>query len=413
MATVVRMPVALAGVTESAVQTWLVQPGQALHRGDPLAEIETDKAVVEFAADADGTLARLLIEEGVSVDVGTPIAVLLGEGEDDSHLQRALAEAGVREPARGGAERTDAKPLPAEVPARGTSRERIPASPLVRRLARSEGIALDEVEGTGPAGRITRRDLERHVSARPGEPTDASRTPVSPAAPVASVERGTDIPVTGMRRAIARRLVESKSTVPQFSLTRHCRVDALLELRRRVKESSTAGVSVNDFVVKAAALALAAVPEANTIRQGETMRRLDSADIAVAVAIDSGLVTPVVRGADRLSLRGIAGVVADLADRARAGRLQQHELEGGSFTISNLGMYGVDEFAAIVNPPHAGILAVGAATPRAVVVNGQVSPATMMTVTLSGDHRVIDEVVGARWLAEFVALVESPLRLLI
>jgi pyruvate dehydrogenase E2 component (dihydrolipoamide acetyltransferase) len=274
----------------------------------------------------------------------------------------------------------------------------------VRRLARERGIALEQLVGTGPGGRIVRRDLE----AAPAPQPKAAPAPAAPA------EGGyTDVPLTGMRRAIARRLTESKTTVPHFYVTAHCRVDKLLALRAEINQTAPRKISVNDFVLKAVAGALMRVPAANAIWLGDGIRRFDHVDLAVAVAIDGGLLTPVVRGVDSLSLVAVAASVVDLAERARAGRLQQHELEGGSFSVSNLGMYGVDEFSAILNPPQSGILAVSAAKQQPVIENGELAVGTVMTVTLSADHRVIDGAVAAEWMAAFVALIENPLGMLL
>jgi pyruvate dehydrogenase E2 component (dihydrolipoamide acetyltransferase) len=404
MATVVRMPEVLANATEAVIQAWLVSEGQQIAVGDPLAEIETDKALVEYAAEVEGVLARLVAEPGSSIVVGSPIAVVLAPGETDADIDPELLRdaAAPAEPEP----RKDSPPPPAEVNGR-----RLFATPLVRKLAREKGIDLESVKGTGPGGRIVRRDIERlPVSEQAAEPTRIE-------APATAPERHgagfTDIPLTAMRKAIARRLTESKATVPHFYLSADCRVDALLALRRTVNDSGTAKVSVNDFVLKAAAGALVEVPDANAIWNGDSIRRFDSVDIAVAVAVDGGLLTPVVRGVDTLPLSALSARVADLAQRARAGRLQQHELEGGSFSVSNLGMYGVSEFSAILNPPHSGILAVGGAAERPVVVDGELTVGTVMTVTLSADHRVIDGAVAAQWMTAFVRRIENPLTILI
>jgi len=424
MATVVRMPAALAGVTEGAIQTWLASAGQEVAAGDPIAEIETEKAVVEFPAEVGGTLARLLAAEGDNVPVGAPIAVILAPGEGEEDVDAALtaegaapvpADAPASEPeaARAPEPAPIAAPEPAipvasasEPPAAapvGAGARRF-ASPIVRRLARERGIDLGRVTGTGPDGRIVRRDL------------DGYRPEVAPAtAPAPTSAAGyTDVPLTGMRRAIARRLTESKTTVPHFYVTAHVRVDALLELRRQANVTAERKISVNDLVLKAVAGALRRVPAANAIWNGDSIRRLEGVDLAIAVAVENGLLTPVIHGVDRLSLGEVAAASADLAERARAGRLQQHELEGGSFSVSNLGMYGVDEFSAILNPPQSGILAVGAAKPRPVVgADGGLEVATVMTVTLSADHRVVDGAVAAEWMAAFVALVENPVAILL
>jgi pyruvate dehydrogenase E2 component (dihydrolipoamide acetyltransferase) len=266
------------------------------------------------------------------------------------------------------------------------------------------------VSGTGPRGRIVRRDLDRLPVA---EPTPTPQ-PLRTAAAVESRATGfTDVPLTPMRKAIARRLTESKTTVPHFYVTADCRVDDLIELRRSVNAAATLKVSLNDFVLKAVAGALMEVPDANAIWNGDSIRRYDGADIAVAVAVDGGLLTPVLRDVHTASLSAIATQTSDLARRARGGKLQQHELEGGSFSVSNLGMFGVTEFSAILNPPQSGILAVGGAIQRPVVVDGELRVGTVMTVTLSADHRVIDGAVAAAWMATFVRRIENPLTVLI
>jgi pyruvate dehydrogenase E2 component (dihydrolipoamide acetyltransferase) len=446
MATVVRMPSVLANVTEGAIQTWLVAEGQTVAIGEPVAEIETEKAVVEYASEVEGTIGRLLVEAGDNLPVGTPIAVILAAGEGADQIGPALAAAGVAEPTAttpASAEPTASQPAeptasqPAET---GTQEPQIPAaepsptvesvvdaapaptggrlftSPIVRRLARERGIDLAAVKGTGPGGRIVRRDLDGVVAAPAPVATPA------PASAPASVPTPAEAPgadyadekLTGMRRAIARRLTESKTTVPHFYVTAHVKVDLMLALRREVNEGATRKISVNDFVLKAVAGALVAVPAANAIWNGDSIRRFGGVDIAVAVAVDGGLLTPVLRGVHDMSLGKVSATVAELAERARAGKLQQQELEGGSFSVSNLGMYGVDEFSAILNPPQSGILAVSAAKPRPVVGDdGQLEVATVMTVTLSADHRVIDGAIAAEWMAAFVRLVENPLAILI
>lgn len=433
MATVVRMPSVLANVVEGAIQTWLAVEGQTLAVGDPLAEIETEKAIVEYAAEVEGTVGRLLVEPGDNLAVGTPIAVILAAGEGEDQIGPALAAAGVtvgteagpapapvsapaapatpvsepvaagESPAPAAASSTPSEPAAGEpVPTPG---DRVFASPIVRRLVRERGVDLGSLRGTGPGGRITRRDLEAAPAASAIPPSESSRVGSAPFA---------DERLTGMRRAIARRLTESKTTVPHFYVTAHLNVDRLLALRTEINASAPRRISVNDIVLKAVSAALVEVPAANAIWNGDSIRRFTGVDIAVAVAVDGGLLTPVVRGVEDLSLGRLSATVAELADRARTGRLQQHELEGGSFSVSNLGMYGVDEFSAILNPPQSGILAVSAAKKRPVVNgDGELAVATMMTVTLSADHRVIDGAVAAEWMAAFVRLVESPIALLI
>ncbi len=433
MALVVRMPEVLTGATEGALAAWLVSVGDAVTVGQPIAEVETEKATVEYEAEAAGTIAGLLVETGIQVSVGTPIAVLASEGES---AEQALAVAGpetgaaaagaVPEPAATVESQVPVAPAsaaPAAVPPAATPSGTPAAppvqhggrtfmSPLVRRLAAERGLDLSTVTGSGPGGRIVRRDIES-LSA----PKAAPAAPVAAAAPAARAGSAdasyTEVPHTGMRRAIARRLVESKTTVPHFYLVADCRVDALLEFRQRVNEGATAKISVNDFVVKAAAAAFRAVPEANAIWSENATRHFDSVDIAVAVAIGGGLITPVVRGVERMSLSSVSASIRELAERGRAGTLKQDEIEGGSFSVSNLGMYGTQEFSAIINPPHAGILAVGAARKAPVVVDDEIVVGTVMTVTLSADHRVLDGALAARWLAAFVALIENPVAILV
>jgi pyruvate dehydrogenase E2 component (dihydrolipoamide acetyltransferase) len=308
---------------------------------------------------------------------------------------------------------------------------RIFASPLVRKIAGEKGVDLAALAGTGPNGRIVRRDLEQFLAARPGQapgaptqPTPVSAAPAAPAAvgaataaapsvPAAPVAGTRLIPHTPMRRAIARRLTESKATVPHFYLAAECVVDDLLALRRQVNETASIKVSVNDFVIMAVAAAFRDVPEANVTWSDEGLLAHENVDISIAVATEGGLVTPVLRGVDRLRLSEVARSAADLARRARDRRLRQDEIEGGTFAISNLGMYGTLEFAAIINPPQSGILAVGAARPQPVVVDGAVTAATVMRCTLSVDHRAIDGALAARWLAAFTVRLENPLAAII
>lgn len=406
MATVVRMPEVLANAGEAVIHTWLVTVGQQISIGDPIAEIETDKAVVEYAAEVDGILAQLIAEPGATIAVGEPIALVTAPGES-AEIDVAPH---VRDPESGApvVEKVVETPAPAQPKANG---RRLFATPLVRKLAKERGIDLASVSGTGPGGRIVRRDVDRLPA-----PAQAAQ-PVPTAPPVREQDSPAtgyvDIPLTGMRKAIARRLTESKTTVPHFYLTADCRVDALMELRRTVNEAGVGKISVNDFVLKAVAMALIEVPEANAIWNGDSIRRFESADVAVAVAVDGGLLTPVLRAVDQLPISAIATRVSDLAGRARAGKIQQKELEGGSFSVSNLGMHGVTEFSAILNPPQSGILAVGKAVRKPVVDDGELAVGSVMTVTLSADHRVIDGAVAAQWMAAFVRRIENPLTILI
>lgn len=432
MATVIRMPEVLTGISEAAIQAWLVEPGQDVAVGTPLAEVETEKAVVEYAAESAGTVLRLLVEAGASVSIGDPIAIIGASGEslDDadippaSAIAAATSEVKAPTPATGSiADPESGAPVAERIsePTEGTDEQggRRFASPIVRRLARERGIDLSGITGTGPNGRIVRRDLEAWEEEQAAShEAPAAAVPPAEVAPTAGPGLASavleDVPITPMRRAIARRVTESTSTVPHFFLVADCRVDELLDLRRRVNDASPVRVSVNDFVLKACAGAFADVPEANATWGETVIHRHHSVDIAVAVTIEGGLVTPVVRDVDRLSIGQVASAVADLAERARSGRLRQDELEGGSFSVSNLGMYGTTEFSAIINPPHAGILAVGAARKMPVVADdGALAVGSVMTVTLSADHRVLDGALAAQWLAAFVRRIEQPLSMLI
>ena len=423
MASVVRMPEVLAGATEAVLSNWSIAEGAEVAVGDVLAEIETEKATVEYQAEEAGTLARLLINPGDSADVGTPIAIFTAPGDGEAEIAQALADAGAAT-----ATSPDSDPAPApiaevsvppvtepsvapsvdEQPALTPSAGRLFVSPLVRRLAREAGVDLSTIQGTGPGGRIVRKDFEAHQAG-------ATATPIVPPAPAAPKNPAgfEEIPHTGMRKAIARRLSESKSTVPHFYLSADCRVDRLLQARLEVNAAKGVKYSVNDWVVKAVAMALMEVPEANVIWGDTAMRRFDSADIAVAVATEGGLLTPVIRGVEGLSLGEVNTAIAEAANRARSGTIKQEEIEGGSFAVTNLGMYGTTEFAAIINPPQWGILAVGAATQRPVVENGSLMVGSVMTVTLSADHRAVDGALAAQWLAAFQRHIENPVGLLV
>jgi len=426
MSTVIRMPEVLAGTTEAAIQTWMVTVGQKITVGMPLAEVETEKANVEYNSEVDGTILKLVVAEGQDVRVGDPILLIGAEGESTDHAE--LGDLGGEDSPEAGAASTGASgaspasessaPTPIESLATPADVSRRFMSPLVRRLAKEQALDLSSVEGSGPGGRIVRRDLEG-LSASPSATAAASETRFTPSpatqtmAPESSASCATEVLHTGMRKAIARRLTESKSTVPHFYLVADCRVDRLVALRKEINESASAKVSVNDFVIKASAMAFVDVPEANATWGESAVTRYSTVDMSVAVAIDGGLVTPVLRSVERQTLTEIARGVADLAGRAKAGRLKQQELEGGSFAVSNLGMYGVTEFSAIINPPQSAILAVGLARQQPVVVDGAIEVGSVMTVTLSADHRVLDGALAAQWLAAFVRHIENPLGMLV
>ncbi|TMJ69954.1 MAG: pyruvate dehydrogenase complex dihydrolipoamide acetyltransferase [Alphaproteobacteria bacterium] len=430
------MPALSPTMTEGNVTKWLKKEGDEVHSGDVLAEIETDKATMEFEAVDDGRLGRILVPEGAEgIKVNQPIALLLGEGEDPSALDKLaeksatpVASASPAEPPRAAEPRPAAQPAPGRG---GNGKGRIFASPLARRMAQQAGLDLAAISGSGPQGRIVKADIEAALSA--GRPAAAPARPVAqpqPAPPVTpapvpalSKERVlalagnppyTERPLTAMRRVIARRLTEAKQTVPHFYLTVDCEIDELLKFRAELNGKSDAyRISVNDFVIRAAALALRQVPAANASWSDEAILLWDTVDIAVAVALEDGLITPIVKNADRKGLAAIANETKDLAARARAGKLKLEEFQGGTFSISNLGMFGVRDFAAVINPPHGGILAVGAGEQRPVVKNGALAIATVMSCTLSCDHRAVDGAVGAQFLAAFKKLVEDPLTMLL
>jgi pyruvate dehydrogenase E2 component (dihydrolipoamide acetyltransferase) len=415
MASVVRMPSVLADATEAAIANWLVAPGDNVAVGDPIVEIETEKALVEYQAEESGVVGRLVLVAGEAAEVGAPIAVLIREGEADADIDAAL---GSRPPVAtdSGAWSTAAPPAQANGQARSGARSRIFASPLVRKIALQRGIDLAGVAGTGPSGRIVRRDIARLLAPaeriEPGPQPAPALAPAPPPAPPRPVPAlaATDtlIPHTPVRLAIARRLTESKATTPHFYISTECVVDELLKLRGRINETGPVKVSVNDFVVMAVAAAFCDVPEANVTWTEEGLVTHGSVDVSIAVATEGGLVTPVIRGVEGRRLSGIAREARALAQRARERRLLQHELEGGTFTVSNLGMYGTLEFSAIINPPQSGILAVGAARQQPVVVDGAVTVATVMRCTFSVDHRAIDGALAARWLSAFTDRMQNP-----
>lgn len=454
MAHLIKLPSVAADTSGGNLHQWLKKEGDTVAVGDALAEIETEKAIVEINAEHAGVLGRIVVPAGAaSVPINTVIGVLLADGDDASAIDRVLAEHGgaaaavaaaaapaaaasTAAPAAASSAASEAAPSAASsatsaalssatsaAPSSATSTVAAPkasaatpasntpvpggrlfASPLARRLAAQWHVDLLGVAGTGPHGRIVRRDVE---SAR-------DRAPVAAVASSAGRPAARRVPHTGMRRAIARRLTESKQNVPHFYLSVDCKMDALLALRAQANHGGAVKLSVNDFIVRAAALALREVPEVNVSWHEDAIEYHAGADISVAVATDGGLVTPIVRDADVKSLSAIAGEIVELAGRAKINRLKPEEFTGGSLTVSNLGMYGISQFAAIINPPQAAILAVGAAERRPVVAeNGDLVAATVMTVTLSADHRAVDGAVGARWLAAFRTLIENPVRILL
>ncbi|MCI2422356.1 2-oxo acid dehydrogenase subunit E2 [Saccharopolyspora sp. K220] len=411
MATLLRMPEVAAGATEAVLSEWLVAENTPFTTGEPIALIETDKASVEVAAEMDGVLLRALLPSGTSVEVGSPMALLGADGEQDVDVDQLLADLGVP-----GASAPPPVAPPQEVPEparpKPTEPERVFSSPLARRLLKEAGLTPEQVRGTGPNGRIVRRDVETAIAqakqAAPPEPAEAPRPQAAVPPPQAGYQ---DVPHSRIRRAIAARLTESKQVIPHFYVTRRARVDALLALRRQLNEISPAKISVNDLVLRAVAVAHQSVPEANVIWTENALRQFESVDIGVAIAAERGLITPVLRGVEKTSPSAIAAQVRDFVRRAGDGTLRQSDLEGGSISVTNLGMFGVEEFSAIINPPQSAILAVGAAVPEPVVADGEVEVATQLSLVLSVDHRAIDGALAARWMAALTQALEEPLRL--
>ena len=390
------MPELSSDMTEADLVSWLIKPGDHVAAGDLIAELETEKSTVEFEAPSSGTLVEIVVAEGTNaVEVGTVIALF----EPDATAE-AAAEPAARptpEPAAPPGEATPAAPTPSEPS----------ATALARRLASRSGIDLNALDGSGDGGRVLKADVEAATS-------ETARAPASPSTPgeVDSELASRAVPLSRMRRTIATRLAEAKQTIPHFYLSVECEIDAVLEMRSRFNAEGR-HISINDFVVRAAALALVEVPDAN-VRFGEDeLIRYERADVAVAVATDEGLITPVVREADRKELVTISEEVRDLAARARAGRLHPREYQGGSFTVSNLGMYGIDSVYPIVNPPQSCILGVGAGKQKPVVRAGELAVGTVMVCTLSADHRAVDGAVGARLLAAVKQRLEDPLGMLL
>jgi pyruvate dehydrogenase E2 component (dihydrolipoamide acetyltransferase) len=430
------MPALSPTMTEGTLAKWLKNEGDKITAGDVLAEIETDKATMEVEAVDEGTLGKIVVPAGTEgVKVNEVIAYILEEGEDAGAIGKAAAKGNgapaakpEAKPEPGQAPKPAAQPAApaapqkAAAPAAGDGGERVFASPLARRMAAQAGIDLSGLKGSGPHGRIVRADIEGAVGRGKAAPAAAPAQAAQPAAAAAPIQLpGTgmppyeDKPLSRMRKAIARRLAEAKRDMPHFYLTLDCEIDALLKLRAdfNAKADGAYKLSVNDFVIRAAALALRKVPAANVGYTGEALRWYKGVDISVAVAIPDGLITPIVKGADTKGLAAISNEMKDLAARARDGKLKPDEYEGGTFSISNLGMYGIREFSAVINPPQAAILAVGAGEQRAVVKGGALAIATVMSCTLSVDHRAIDGAVGAEFMAAFKKLVEDPVSMLL
>jgi pyruvate dehydrogenase E2 component (dihydrolipoamide acetyltransferase) len=445
MPTEILMPALSPTMEEGTLAKWLVKEGDTVSSGDILAEIETDKATMEFEAVDEGVIGKILVEEGSEgVKVNAPIAVLLEEGESADDIGEVKTAPKAEDAS---SHMAPAEPSEATAPAAGYNRGagpesapapqgdgggRIFASPLARRIAKDKGLDLAGIKGSGPHGRIVKADVEG-AEARPAAPAaaeapkaaaeTAGAKPPMPAGmgadQVAKMYEGRayeEVKLDGMRRTVAARLTEAKQTIPHFYLRRDIRLDALLKFRGELNgQLAGRGVklSVNDFIIKACALALQAVPAANAVWAGDRMLRLKPSDVAVAVAVEGGLFTPVLKDAEMKSLSALSAEMKDLATRARDRKLAPHEYVGGTFAISNLGMYGIDNFDAVINPPHGAILAVGAGVKKPVVgADGELTVATVMSVTLSVDHRVIDGALGAELLQAIVDNLENPMVML-
>ncbi|MFC3628908.1 pyruvate dehydrogenase complex dihydrolipoamide acetyltransferase [Paracoccus angustae] len=447
MPTEILMPALSPTMEEGTLAKWLVKEGDAVKSGDIIAEIETDKATMEFEAVDEGTIGKLLVTEGsAGVKVNTPIAVLLEEGEDASAVASpAPAEAASPAAAeeKAAAEKSYGSPMnPPVAGDTGTAKaapaksegNRVFASPLARRIAAEKGIDLSGITGTGPRGRIVKADLEgaQPGAAKPATAPAAAAPAAEPAAPALAAQapkapsadailkmyadrETTEVQLDGMRRTIAARLGEAKQTIPHFYLRRSAKLDALMTFRgdlNKQLEARKVKLSVNDFVIKACALALQEVPDANAVWAGDRILKLKPSDVAVAVAIEGGLFTPVLKDAHQKTLSALSAEMKDLANRAKTKKLAPHEYQGGSFAISNLGMFGIENFDAVINPPHGAILAVGAGIQTPVVENGEVVVRNVMSMTLSVDHRVIDGALGAQLLEAIVNHLENPMGML-
>ncbi|RBI75720.1 pyruvate dehydrogenase complex dihydrolipoamide acetyltransferase [Roseovarius sp. TE539] len=441
MPTEILMPALSPTMEEGTLAKWLVKEGDEVNSGDLLAEIETDKATMEFEAVDEGTIGKILVAEGSeAVKVNTPIALLLEEGEsadvmdNDAEGTQTTSDPDPQPKEQDGSGDGKASPVtesdtPAPAAPRDDKGERIFASPLARRIAAEKGLDLAQITGSGPHGRIVKADVvdakaaDAPAPAAAPEPSADKAPAAAPAGPsadaVAAMYQGRDyeeMKLDGMRKTIAARLTEAKQTVPHFYLRRDIRLDALMKFRSQLnKQLEERGVklSVNDFIIKACALALQSVPDANAVWAGDRILKLKPSDVAVAVAIEGGLFTPVLRDADMKSLSALSTEMKDLAGRARDRKLSPEEYQGGTFAISNLGMFGIENFDAVINPPHGAILAVGAGVKKPVVgTDGELTMATVMSVTLSVDHRVIDGALGAQLLEQIVQNLENPMVML-
>ena len=448
MPALLRMPGVAANATDAVLSEWQVAENVDFTENEAIATVETDKANIDIEAEAAGVILRYLVTPGSTVEVGAPIALTGHPGESVADLDQALRELGIS--AEENFDNAPDRDMQVEVAAesnngigsssrighRETNTKRMFVTPLVRRLAREANLDLTAVSGTGPGGRIVKRDVvallnagntPRTATPAASQPTRAAATtatktaddqvaPVSESAEASQrTNTGktpfTDFPHSRMRKSIASRLTSSKQNAPHFYVRGSAQVGALLELRRQLNDVGDVKVSVNDLILKAAARAHVSVPAMNVLWLDDAVRSFEKVDIAIAVASDRGLMTPVVRDVANSGLSAVAAQTSDLAERARSGKLGQYELEGGSLSISNLGMYGTEEFSAIINPPHTAILAVGAARSEPAVVEGQVAVASVLRVTLSVDHRPVDGAVAAEWMKTFLDILQSPLQI--
>ena len=419
MAISILMPALSPTMTEGTLASWQVKEGDVIQSGQVLAEIETDKAVMEVEAVDEGVLAKILVPAGSeSVAVNSVIALLAEEGEDPATIS---VPSNINAPVNNttseviAPSQTTSMQKPSDKTTSDSSGSRIFASPLARRLAAEAGLDLASLKGSGPHGRIVKRDIEAAIAAGPAPKTASS----APQAAMISTDLAGPapyevVPLNTMRKTIARRLSEAKSTVPHFYLSVDIELDQLLTARKALNTAADGAykLSVNDLILKACGMALMKVPKANATWADEGIRLYQRADIAVAVATEGGLITPVVRGANLKGLAAISTEMKDLAERARASKLMPEEYQGGSFTLSNLGMFGVKQFQAIINPPQASILAVGAGVEQPVARNGKIETATVMSATLSVDHRAVDGALGAQLLQAIKGYIETPLSML-
>ncbi|XP_040006711.1 dihydrolipoyllysine-residue acetyltransferase component of pyruvate dehydrogenase complex, mitochondrial [Xiphias gladius] len=428
----IALPALSPTMTMGTVQRWEKKVGEKLSEGDLLAEIETDKATIGFEVQEEGYLAKILVSEGTrDVPLGTPLCIIVEKESDiaafKDYVETGVAEVSIHPPAPAPAAAPVAaapSPAPAAAAPAAPRKGRVFASPLARKLAAEKGIDLAQVSGSGPEGRVTRKDIESFVPPKPAPALAAAPTPATgpaapvPAAPAAAAGTFTDIPISNIRKVIAQRLMQSKQTIPHYYLSVDVNMDQVLELRQELNaevKAQNIKLSVNDFIIKASALACLKVPECNSSWMDTVIRQNHVVDISVAVSTANGLITPIVFNSHTKGLAAISSDVSALAAKAREGKLQPHEFQGGTFTISNLGMFGIKNFSAIINPPQACILAVGGSEKRLMPADNEkgFDVASMMSVTLSCDHRVVDGAVGAQWLAEFRKFLEKPVTMLL